>query len=114
MDTIELFIKSVNTFYGEIQDDENARFRSWEHCYKSFYDARKNNNQDYDYLSLQLAFYLASWGMYRGSSFLLQKDYKVHIPVVKKIMKNEYDCLLGVTCADFRKEDTAVKSTSLM
>ena len=35
-------------------------------------------------MSLQLAFYLASWGMYRGSLFLLQKDYKVHIPVVKE------------------------------
>lgn len=113
MGTIEMFIKSVSTFYGEIQKDENARFRSWEHCYKSFYDARKNDNQDYDYLSLQLAFYLASWGMYRGSSFLLQKDYKVHIPVVKEIMKNEYDCLLGVACADFRKEDVQSKLEKL-
>ena len=27
------------------------------------YDARNNPSPDYDYLSLQLAFYLASWGM---------------------------------------------------
>ena len=113
MSTLEMFIKSVSIFYGEIQKDENARFRSWEHCYKSFYDSRKDDNQDYDYLSLQLAFYLASWGMYRGSSFLLQKDYKVHIPVVKEIMKSEYDCLLGVACTDFRKEEVQSKLEKL-
>ena len=28
--------------------------------------------------------------MYRGSSFLLQKDYRVHIPVVSEILSNKY------------------------
>ena len=55
-------------------------------------------------MSLQLAFYLASWGMYRGSSFLLQKDYKVHIPVVKELLSKEYDALAGIECIEFRKE----------
>ena len=50
----------------------------------------------HDYLSLHLAFYLASWGMYRGSSFLLQKDYKVLVPIVEEVLKPEYDCLFGV------------------
>ena len=48
---------------------------------------------DKDLLALHLGFYLASWGMYRGSSFLLQRDYKTHIPVVEKIMKEDYDLL---------------------
>lgn len=47
----------------------------------------KQPNPDYDYLSLQLAYYLASWGMLRGSSFLLWKDYKIHIPMVKEMLK---------------------------
>ncbi len=113
MNTVDLVIKASNAFYGELQKDENARFRSWEHCYKSFYDARKDDNPDYDHLSLQLAFYLASWGMYRGSSFLLQKDYKVHIPVVKEIMKKDYDCLLGVVCADLKKAEVQGKLEKL-
>ena len=41
--------------------------------------------------------------MYRGSSFLLQKDYKVLTPVVEEVLKPEYDCLFGVACADLRK-----------
>ena len=66
--------------------------------------ARKENDVNLDYLSLQLAFYLASWGMYRGSSFLLQKDYRVHIPVVSEILSNKYDSLAGIECKDFRNE----------
>lgn len=38
--------------------------------------------------------------MYRGSSFLLQKDYKVLVPIVEKILKPEYDCLFGLACTD--------------
>ena len=105
MDTVDLVINSANTFYNTLHEDENARFRSWEHCYKCFHDARSDSSPDYDYLSLQLAFYLASWGMYRGSSFLLQKDYKVHIPVVKEILKSKYDCLLSMECSEFKKKN---------
>lgn len=47
-------------------------------------------------MSLQLAFYLASWGMYRGSSFLLQKDYRIHIPVVKELLRNKYNPLARI------------------
>lgn len=65
-----------------------------------FRDARTDSSPDFDYLSLHLAFYLASWGMYRGSSFLLQKDYKVLVPIVEKILKPEYDCLFGLACTD--------------
>jgi hypothetical protein len=39
-----------------------------------------------DLAALNLGFYLASWGMYRGSSFLLQHDYTVHKPVVTAVL----------------------------
>ena len=95
MDTVELVVKAAAKFYNAIKCDENGRYRSWEYCYYNFYKARNEEIPDIDYLSLQLAFYLASWGMYRGSSFLLQKDYKVHIPVVKEVLKGKYDVLFG-------------------
>jgi hypothetical protein len=37
----------------------------------------KGISGDRDHAALQLGFYLASWGMYGGSSFLLQYDYTV-------------------------------------
>lgn len=104
MDTVDLIIKSSTEFYNDLKVDENGRYRSWEHCYSHFIKARRSQEIDYDYLSLQLAFYLASWGMYRGSSFLLQKDYKVHIPVVKELLSEKYDVLAGIKCDSFREK----------
>ena len=104
MDTVDLIIKSSTEFYNDLKVDENGRYRSWEHCYSHFIKARESKEVDYDYLSLQLAFYLASWGMYRGSSFLLQKDYKVHIPVVKELLNEKYDVLAGIDCIGFKND----------
>ena len=103
MEAIDELISAAQTFYDDARANENGRSRSWEHCYCVFRDVRTDPSPDYDYLSLHLAFYLASWGMYRGSSFLLQKDYKVLTPVVEEVLKPEYDCLFGVACADLRK-----------
>ena len=105
IDPKDLIIESANSFYQELKQDEHGRFRSWEYCYSAFCDAREDADPDIDYLSLMLAFYLASWGMYRGSSFLLQKDYKVHIPVVKELLRKKYNILVGVECKDLRKEE---------
>ena len=103
MELIDELINAAQAFYEDARANENGRSRSWEHCYRVFRDARIDPSPDYDYLSLHLAFYLASWGMYRGSSFLLQKDYKVLSPIVEEVLKPEYDCLFGVACADLRQ-----------
>ena len=105
MEAIDELINAAQTFYDDARANENGRSRSWEHCYRVFRDARTDPSPDCDYLSLHLDFYLASWGMYRGSCFILQKDYKVHTPIVEKILKHEYDCLFGLACADLRNSD---------
>jgi len=113
MEAIDELINAAQTFYDDARAIENGRSRSWEHCYRVFRDARTDPSPDYDYLSLHLAFYLASWGMYRGSSFLLQKDYKVLSPIVEKILKPEYDCLFGLACADLRNSDVRAQLKEL-
>lgn len=105
MTTPDLIIRSATEFYDQLRKDENGRYKSWEHCYSHFMNARRQPKPDTDYLSLQLAFYLASWGMYRGSSFLLQKDYRVHIPVVKELLNPKYNPLAGIECIEYRKPD---------
>jgi hypothetical protein len=65
--------------------DASSRSHSWSHCYQAFCEKKDEN-----FLSLHLGFYLASWGMYRGSSGLLQKDYTVHHGAVEIIRKAEY------------------------
>lgn len=116
MEMIKRVIKAITVFRDELRDDPEGRFHSWEHCYKRFSDARverDNNTIDYDNLCLHLAFYLASWGMYRGSSFLLQKDYRIHKPVVKLLLNPQYDCLFGLNCSELKKEEIQDKLEKL-
>ena len=80
-------IKStILKFYLQLETDNHHRYKSWEHCYQYF----MQDDIDIDTACLHLAFYLASWGMYRGSSFLLWKDYLIHRKVVKHLMKNRH------------------------
>jgi hypothetical protein len=95
----------IQDYFNEIVKDPHGRYKSWEHCYKVFSENRNAvDEQTIDYLALHLAFYLASWGMYRGSSFLLQKDYKVHIPVVKIIQEQKHDALHGISAENLCKD----------
>lgn len=113
MEAIDELISAAQTFYDDARATENGLSRSWEHCYRVFREARTDPSPDYDNLSLHLAFYLARWGMYRGSSFLLQKDYKVLSPIVSEVLKPEYDCLFGVACVDLREPEIQERLTNV-
>lgn len=70
----------------------SARHRSFDYCYNYFQDARTANEQheltsaDRIELScLHLGFYLASWGMYRGSGQLLNNSLSALEPVIGAI-----------------------------
>ena len=60
MEAIDELISAAQAFYDDARANENGRSRSWEHCYRVFRDARTDPSPDCDYLSLHLAFYLAS------------------------------------------------------
>ena len=81
--TVEKFIKSD-------QNLDDGRYKSWENCFKFFQHFDK---QDWDYATLMLAFYLASWGMYRGSSFLLQYTHTIHKKPLEIIFDPKYQKL---------------------
>lgn len=103
--TADVAVTLIRDYFNETVKDPHGRYMSWRHCYKAFSENRNVTDEHIiDYLSLQLAFYLASWGMYRGSSFLLQKDYKVHIPVVMVIQEQKYNLLYGISAEDLCKE----------
>ncbi|EHZ4885303.1 hypothetical protein K5688_000797 [Campylobacter lari] len=80
----EQFYGNISLFHDKIKNGNNHRYLSWEHCYGYFYNNR--GDVDYDYASLMLSFYLASWGMYRGSSFLLRYDYKIYKTMLEKLL----------------------------
>ena len=102
-DRVDIIADAANRTYQKTAVDPYGRFRSWEHCYVAFGRVIKKDKIDdkvIDYLSLHLAFYLASWGMYRGSAAILQRDYRVHEPVVRTLLKPDYRELRDVSAAE--------------
>ena len=100
--------ETIGRYYSQIEEYEEygstTRYKSWEWCHNEFLKAKEflskgpvteeHKNNIIDTLSLHLAFYLASWGMYRGSSFLLKRDYKAHKIAVKAILSLPADSIL--------------------
>jgi hypothetical protein len=82
--------KTILKFYHEIENSPHHRYKSWDHCYTYF----RMKNPDPGIACLHLAFYLASWGMYRGSTFVLKRDYLIHMPIVGRLIA-ERDALQG-------------------
>jgi hypothetical protein len=93
-DMLDLFLSGdANGIGGRTPD---ARFSSYDYCYNYFRDyveegkvqdiSSENNVQE---SCLQLGFYLASWGMMRGSGFLLKKSLRSYIPVIRTIAETD-------------------------
>lgn len=89
--SITLFIEGIDKNKGR---HPNERYASFDYCYNYFYSYYKEykisdlaNESNIQMSCLQLGFYLASWGMLRGSSFLLEKSIKHYEKLIKAISK---------------------------
>jgi len=98
-------LQEIINGFTVLTNDPNHRYKSWEHCYTYFKNNRKSTNKDINVFSLNLFAYLSSWGMLRGSSFLLQKDYKFHNEIVEIILESKYDSLQDLDLAAITKND---------
>lgn len=83
------------------------RFASFDYCFnyfRSFWEERRALDlvaRDSLQLScLQLGFYLASWGMYRGSTALLQRSLR-HLAPVVDIIAHAPDALWAADAHDY-------------
>jgi hypothetical protein len=74
--TIDLFIK---------QRTPEHRYTSFDYCYNYFHPDNRSKTGDMEKSCSVLGFYLASWGMLRGSSFLLEKSVKHYEKTVQYI-----------------------------
>src|SRR5207247_708202 len=68
------------------------RYASFDYCYNYFREFREQERipeidspENIQLSRLQLGFYLVSWGMLRGSSFLLEKSRKFYEPLIRNI-----------------------------
>jgi hypothetical protein len=69
------------------------RYASFDYCFNYFQSFREADATEalvapehMETSCLQLGFYLASWGMLRGSSFLLQRSLAIYQPVIKAVV----------------------------
>lgn len=95
MNQKKLDIDIIKKYFGDQQTDHTDRNFAWNNCYKIF-----KTEKDNETLALHLGFYLASWGMYRGSSGLLQKNHLVHVGAVEILKKEEYQKINGLISND--------------
>ena len=88
---------------GNIRDyldrSPDKRYSSFDYCYNYFREFCEQGNigaitspTNVQLSCLQLGFYLASWGMLRGSSFLLQKSVKHYEELISVIAKTPKVC----------------------
>lgn len=96
------FNETIKKYVTDINSDTFHRFISWDNCNKVF-----SSNPKVENLDLHLAFYLASWGMYRGSSGLLQLNHKVHEEAVEIILKEEHQRLRCDSTKEVSRADIA-------
>jgi hypothetical protein len=97
--------QTIVAMHDESLEDCHDRLRSWDHCYGFF----QKGPDDNECACLHLAFYLASWGMYRGSSFLLQKDYFVHSDAVKKLRETKRSSLNALSFDEYSKNEQDIR-----
>ena len=90
------FESAVKHFYNTTSEYE-TRYNSWVQCYNFFKILKKNhpngineNHHSVDDACVRLGFYMASWGMYRGSSFLLQNDYTIYKKIIPVLLDTKY------------------------
>jgi hypothetical protein len=72
------------------KSDQMDRYTSFDYCY-NYFKTNENFKKDIEKSCLVLGFYLASWGMLRGSSFLLQKSGKHYQKLIEYYSTLEKD-----------------------
>ena len=90
------------------QSKPEHRYASFDYCFNYFQDATADEMEsDKQKACLQLGFYLASWGMLRGSSFMLQKSIKHYIPLIDYIitLKRENHIIWNIDTDTYTKQN---------
>jgi hypothetical protein len=92
---IKLFTRGSGKNKGRKADE---RYASFDYCFNYFQSFKEGNkiaeiahSENMLNSCLHLAYYIASWGMLRGSSFLLEKSLKFYVPLIKYISQADME-----------------------
>lgn len=113
LDTKKYPIDEVLELYKNVIG-ENAtftRFNVWDFCHKKFvkYRGKNKSKTAVKNLCLTLAYYLASWGMYRGSGYILHYDQTFYKRVINVVFDEKYNPLWDLQIDTFESDDELVE-----
>lgn len=97
-------VNIIEKYLSGITTDEFHRYKSWDNCFQAFSVSNQTEIQ-----VLELAFYLASWGMYRGSGGLLQKNHLIHKGAVDIVYSKNNQKLKCIQTTEIKREN--IKAT---
>lgn len=125
MFTLQQIVKNyspdvVRSFIMDFKNQKNPRYDSFDYCYGYFQTNQSNLTSNMEQSCMALWSYLASWGMLRGSSILLQKgNYKAledtitviqryfnnpqSLPNIENDSRNDYVEKVVRLCADIKE-----------
>lgn len=93
---VEAFLRE-----GSQAPASRRRERSWDFCFNHFQDhARPTETMGLS--CLHLGYYLASWGMMRGSSFLFKETNAMHYQGVVEVVEEHNEVMRGFDVPDYR------------
>ena len=98
----------IKDFINDLNSDEFHRYRSFDYCYTYFHhvEGHASNRQNMIQSCYILWSYLASWGMLRGSSKLLQKNPYFLQKVITEIDNCQHLYTHSVYDVDHYNDDT--------
>jgi len=104
MPTAEKLIRNFSR-----QAAPNHRYASFDYCFNYFQGFRSKSEiaapQNMENSCMQLGAYLASWGMFRASSFLLQKKSMRHFQsVIEVIASKQQAALWRIDCNEYGED----------
>jgi hypothetical protein len=97
--------QNIKKFRDDKRRIPTGRYSSFDYCYNYFYSFHKNprelgSKQNIEKSCLHIGFFLASWGMYRGSTTVLQKNAKYYKKLVEEVIAKKESTLYWDIDAD--------------
>lgn len=100
----------VNDFLKIGDGDElyrTSRARSWDYCY-TYFRRHPEPTRDMEMSCLQLGYYLASWGMLRGSSYLFAQTNVHHYTKAIRVIEDLDPTMRTIDADSYLKLDAQV------
>ena len=107
--------KSFFTYRKSVNDiNYSKRYSSWDVCYEYFRDV-KSFDKNSNIAGFHLGFYLASWGMFRGSSELLNSGIKIYNDLAELLISKKHaDFIEQYNSIEKFLEENAISATQTL